>query len=512
MRNHHSKSTRGLLAGVCGALAFAGASPAGPRKAALCVGNGDACYPTIQTALDAAQDGDSIQLGVGTFAGGITITKSIKIVGVSAAASIIDGGGPVVTIGEPGGVDQPTVSIRRVTITGGFNDSKPDSFVASGGGVWIPEAAPNSTGATVTISDSVITGNRVTTGTPLPLCSLPSGELQLCAFASGGGIASSGVLTVSNTRITNNVAGASTTSASLTSDAVGGGIRNHRRGTLVVTDSVVSENRSAVSPPYGRFAEAGGIADDGVLTVEGSVVSENVVDASTAVPSTFPFDVGQEAVGGGIRIRDTAGASATIVGTAISGNTVSSSNAEGDLQATSGGIDDDGSLLITDSTIGDNVVAATAPPSSGFLAGAVAGGLEVQGAATVRNTRISHNSVVGMSESGTANAAGGGVTSLSGNVTLERTVVTANSARAKGVGGLNIGGGFLNVIFGVGPPHLTLTDSVITANRLDASSGIASRGGGLFTADPFTGDPLAVTLTHTVIEGNKPDQCFGCGP
>jgi hypothetical protein len=512
MRNHHLKLTRGLLAGICGALAFAGASPAAPRKAALCVGLGDACYPTIQMALDAAHDGDSIQLGVGTFVGGITITKSIKLVGVSAAASIIDGGGPVVTIGQPGAVDQPTVSISRVTITGGFNNSKPDSVVPSGGGVWIPEAAANAAGATVTISDSVVTGNRVTTGNPVPLCSLPSGELQLCAFASGGGIASSGVLTVTNTRITNNVAGASASSGSLASDAVGGGIRNYRRGTLVVKDTVVTGNRSAVSPPYGRFAEAGGIADDGVLTVEDSVVSENVADASTAVPSTFPFAVGQEAVGGGIRIRETPGASATISGTAISGNTVSSSNADGDVQATSGGIDEDGSLLITDSTIDNNVVTATAPPSSGFLAGAIAGGLEVQGAVTVRNTRISHNSLVGTSENGTANAAGAGVTSLSGTVVLERTVVTANSARSTGVGGLNIGGGVLNVVFGGGLPDLTMTDSVITANRLVASPGIAPSGGGLFTADVFTGDPLPFTMTHTVIEGNKPDQCFGCGP
>jgi hypothetical protein len=227
-----SRPKRGLLAVVTvAAFVFAGASQAAsPRTATLCVGYPTGCYPTIQIALDAAHDGDVIQLGVSTIAGGITITKSIKLVGVSAAASIIEGGGPVVTIGEPDGVDEPTVSISRVTITRGLNESKPDSFIPSGGGVWIPKAAGNTIAATVTISDSVITGNRVTTGTPLPLCSLPSGQPQLCAFASGGGIGNSGALTVTNTRITNNVAGSWATSASLASDAVGGGIRNHRQG------------------------------------------------------------------------------------------------------------------------------------------------------------------------------------------------------------------------------------------------------------------------------------------
>ena len=84
-----------------------------------------------------------IEIAPGMFAGGIMIDKSVSLVGVSAAATTIEGGGPVTTIGD--GTGNLSVAISRVTITGGFNDSKPESFFgpgsfAAGGGVLIPEA------------------------------------------------------------------------------------------------------------------------------------------------------------------------------------------------------------------------------------------------------------------------------------------------------------------------------------------------------------------------------------
>jgi nitrous oxidase accessory protein NosD len=131
---------------ACGGAVFA-ARPA--LAADLCVRPPQSgCFPTIQAAVDAAHDGDTIRVGPGTFAGGVTIDKSVNVVGVSAAATRIEGGGPVVTIGTWLAPDPPTVSISGVTITGGFNDSKPEvpagpGFFAAGGGVLIqwPRAA-----------------------------------------------------------------------------------------------------------------------------------------------------------------------------------------------------------------------------------------------------------------------------------------------------------------------------------------------------------------------------------
>ena len=51
------------------------------------------------------------RIGAGTFAGGITIDKSVSLVGMSAGATTIEGGGPVITIGD--GTANPTVSIGR---------------------------------------------------------------------------------------------------------------------------------------------------------------------------------------------------------------------------------------------------------------------------------------------------------------------------------------------------------------------------------------------------------------
>ena len=470
--------------------------------AALCVGGTPGCFSTIQAAVDAAQDGDTINVGPGTFAGGITIDKGIQLVGTAAGATIIRGGGPVITIGD--GVGTPTVSLERVTITGGSNTSKPDPSFPQGGGVWIRPAAGNATGATVSIADAVISHNRVNPVRTLPpaLCGF------VCAFATGGGIENHGTLTVEDTRITDNVAGSTAADPSVASYAAGGGIWNAFQGTLVLRRSVVSGNRAAVNPPNGRNTDGGGIVNIAVLTVEDSVIGDNTSDVEASVQSSFPADVQQEANAGGLYLAG--GSSTTIRSSRISGNTVHSSNAAGDVEAEAGGIDSDGSLLLIGSTIDHNSATGTVPASSGFLVEADGGGMQVQGETTVRDSRITDNSLSVTSETGIALGSGGGVFNLSGSLTLERTVVAANSASATGVGGFNLGGGITNVLFGGGPPELTLTDSVITANRLAASDGIVSQGGGLYTADPFSGDPFPTTMTRTVIEGNQPNQCVGC--
>jgi hypothetical protein len=502
--------------GICAAVGLLAVS-VGPQPALaadLCVGGPKpGCFATLQAAIDAAQDGDTIKLAPGTYAGGITIDKSVSLVGKSAGATTIQGGGPVITIGD--GTADLTVSISRVTITGGFNDSKPESqfgsgFFAAGGGVLIQAAADNTIGATVTISDSVISGNRVTAGPPQPICGNP------CSFASGGGIANWGTLTVTHTRIDDNVAGSTPTSGGLATDARGGGIWNSGVGVVMLRRSFVTGNRSAVSAANGRFAEGGGINDDGTLTIADSVIDDNACDASTAVPNTFPLEM-QAAVGGGIRITDWPGANATITGTTISNNDAASTNVGGDASANSGGLDVDGSLLLVDSRVDHNTVRTSVPPSSGNLASAAFAGIEVQGAATIRNTSVSGNRAAAVSATGPAIGAGVGIANLSGQVTLERTRVIGNRGSYQGgvglpffVGGGINGGGILNTDFGGGPPVLTISDSVVTANELTTTTDITPRGGGIFSANVFTGDPIPFTLTRTLIAGNKPDQCVGC--
>ena len=168
---------------VCVAtLAITGASlPASSAGAggSLCVDpNMTNCFTTIQAALTAAHDGDTIDVAAGTYAGPITIDKNIQLAGAGAAATIIRGGGPVVTIGDLTGRATPTVSVGGVTITGGLTtgSSRGGTAIASGGGVFIPGPdTGNATAATVSIDDSVISGNRANILTVVPSDAFPCG-------------------------------------------------------------------------------------------------------------------------------------------------------------------------------------------------------------------------------------------------------------------------------------------------------------------------------------------------
>ena len=160
---------------LLGSAVMSAAAPAAPT-ADLCVGGSRAASPRSRPRSTRPRTATRSGSAPGTFAGGITIDKSVSLVGVSAGATTIEGGGPVITIGDRH--RRPTVSISAVTITGGFNDSKPESqfgpgFFTAGGGVLIPAAADHTIGATVTIADSVISGNRVTAGPPQPVCGTP---------------------------------------------------------------------------------------------------------------------------------------------------------------------------------------------------------------------------------------------------------------------------------------------------------------------------------------------------
>ncbi len=492
-----------LVLAMC--LLFGGT--AGPASAAdLCVG-GSGCFATLQGAVSAAHDGDTIHVGRGTFAGGVTIDKSVEVVGAGSHSTIIAGGGPVLTIFREPDPENLSVSIRGVMITGGVNDSEPDPEVTFGGGVWIPvkqlPAPPfNGTGATVAIADSVITGNTVTSRTfipPGPFCGS-----HACGFNTGGGIDNGGVLTLTNTRITNNTAGSTASLATVASGVSGGGIVNRLSSTLVMQHSVVSGNRAEVSQPNGQSAGAGGVSSRGVLTIEDSVVSDN----STKVSGSSPGDDAQESFAGGLLIEGNGGRTATISRTVVGGNRAVTEvdRTEALSIAFGGGILAEAPLLLERMMVTDNFVRAVA----GGDAVSDGGGIEiVETEVTIRDSLIARNAVFAEAERA-ALPVGGGIANA-GDLTVERTLVLKNRARASGAGGLlpfgepsaARGGGIWNGSFGGPPPTLTLTKSAIVGNTLEAPSGFVVSGGGLSTVTP-------VTLTKTTIAGNKPDQCSGC--
>ncbi len=66
-----------IVAALVALIAIASGSAAS-HGTVRCVG-GPHCYTSIQAAVDAAADGDTIAVGRGTFAGGVTITKSVAL-------------------------------------------------------------------------------------------------------------------------------------------------------------------------------------------------------------------------------------------------------------------------------------------------------------------------------------------------------------------------------------------------------------------------------------------------
>jgi hypothetical protein len=483
----------------------------------LCVGAKPPCFASLQAAIDAAQDGDIVHVGPGTFAGGVTIARSIDVVGSGGGTTTISGGGPVVTIGLAGAATQPSVRLTGLTITGGLNTSGPKAL---GGGVAVLS------GASLTLTDSTVSDNHVAPATNEP-SSLSCGSLCPHALASGAGIDNAGTATLKGVAVTNNVAG-----GPITSDADGGGIMNEFGATLVVRDSLVAGNAARAVLPYGRFAEAGGIFSrrGSSLTVVGSSVSGNTAELSTAFSSAVTG-----AQTGGIKLAGDDTTTGTIRDSHIDGNSVLATSTGGELFAFAGGIDDDGSLVLVGSTVDDNRVDASSNRDM-FVDG---GGLEVEGSDTIDGTRVAGNSVTAHASEGIASAQGGGVSaagdspvsvrdSFIGDNTAQSTAtagtavvqgggilnasgldvrdstISGNTGKAAGPSGTDQGGGIWNGDLDYGLPiQLALRDVMVSDNTLIGTPGISLQGGGVFTAFP-------VTLRDSLLDGNIPDQCFGC--
>lgn len=548
--------TRALATGLGLALTCSLLSGASALAATRCVGSGPGCQRTLQAALDASHDGDTIKVSPGTFAGGVTIAKSVTVVGAGAGATTIRGGGPVVTVGASGDATPPVVTIAGVKITGGRTSSRSpifdgpgETFEARGGGVAIPPAPGFVKGATVTIKDAVISGNRaVPTTSVLPASPDEESFWPHCpggfcpsAGGFGGGIDNWGDLRITRSVVRDNEAG-----GPVASDAAGGGVWS-LFGTLTIVDSVLAGNRAVVHAPNGRFAEGGAVlvetgsgafsmrdtvvrdnradldsnlppsADNGLIevqshaagilvadgiptTIERSVFAGNDVTASDPVGEPLAFDSALQVLDSPLTMRDTL----------ISGNTVRSDTLTTEDVAPAGtAVEMDGGGTLDRVHIVGN--AATIKTTDGLAS--ASNGLAVYDdfnesspdQATVTDSVIAGNTALAKSDHGDAAIVGVGVLNNS-LLELDRTAVSFNSGRATGAGGSAQGGGIWNGVLLTGPPvELTLDHSLVTGNSLFGSPGIERSGGGLYTTEP-------VVRRHTLIAGNAPDQCSGCEP
>ncbi|HWQ19302.1 MAG TPA: hypothetical protein VN455_05940 [Methanotrichaceae archaeon] len=200
----------------------------------------------IQSAVNAAWDGDSISLGPGVYKENVVIDKSLSIYGSGPGRTVVDGGAkaPVFTIGPSGKVVLSGMTIRNGDAS--INDI--------GGGIY-------NKGQT-TVTNCEITGNR--------------------AYYGAGIGNDGGLMSVVNSRITGNRA-----------ESSGGGILNNDYSTMTVTDSYITDNIGTnsgggftnwgtitaknihVSGNSASFYNGGGAANGGKMTVTGSEFTNN---------------------------------------------------------------------------------------------------------------------------------------------------------------------------------------------------------------------------------------------
>ena len=163
--------------------------------------------------------------------------------------------------------------------------------------------------------------------------------------------------------------------------------------------------------------------------------------------------------------------------------TIRHGNADGE----GGGINNAGTLTLTNSTVRDNTA----------LAG---GGIFNQGTLTLTNSTVSGNAAPG----------GGGIHNL-GTLFLNRSTISDNTALA--------GGGIFNDVDG----ELTITNSTVGDNTAQAGGGIWNQGTVALGNSTLSGNSaeggggisnatfgVAISLVNTVLAGNTADSGLDC--
>jgi hypothetical protein len=287
----------------------------------------------------------------------------------------------------------------------------------------------------------------------------------------GGGILNGGRLTVNRSEITRNTATATGGSAA------GAGVENFAGARLALNSVRVTHNTDR-----GEFGAGGGIQNSGTATVTRSVISFNSATGRLLTD------------GGGIDNED----SMVLSDSLVTNNAVAVTTAGP--AVIGGGINNTfGTLTVMRSQVTRNT--ATAPSTGSAASQAEGGGIGNSHVLSMESSSIDGNTATTNGQNGSA--IGGGIFSAIGNVppqvTLERTSVSGNAARCSGAGCLAAGGGIWNL----GPS--TTDHSSVSRNTVTATGqGGRALGGGIFTTT------INVVLKRTELAGDAA-HCFNAG-
>ena len=379
-------------------------------------------------------------------------------------------GGPITVVGAGAGdtaLAQPgedrvldvaagaVVSLSGVTVTGG------DVKGADGADGTDAEAGPPATPATagevggeaagggirnagdLTLTDVVVTGNRVTAGDGGDGGGDPAaipGHGGVGGEARGGGIENSGRLRLVRAEVAENVAeagrggvdgvgpGGVVLGGAVGGVAGGGGIANTGSGVTAVVDSTVRDNRvvggegggpAALLPSNGGRGGGGGLGSNGGrVTVTGSTFTGNVArgGASAGFSGGFAGGGGLATLGAPLVVRDS-----TVAGNRAAGGVYPAGASTG----TGGGIWTDDTVTLEQVTLVGNVASASAdgvsPTGEGGNVGLLGGRADVRGVLIADGRGAPSNCW------GTLTAHGGNVeeSAGAGDCGLEQTVADA---------------------------------------------------------------------------------------
>lgn len=401
-----------------------------------------------------------------TFAGGIAM---IALASALPAVSDTDGltvdGDDSVTISGNGsyyifgtGNSGAELTLQDLVLTSGgegaiFNNGSltlNSSLVQNSNNTSDGGAVANFDSGTATISDTTFNGNSSLSG-------------------SGGAISNEGMMTITNSDVTGNSA-----------QMNGGGISNAGGGTLTLNSSTVSNGNAG--------ANGGGIANElGTVTLNDSTVTLSMAQFGAGV-----FNAQSST----LHIQQ-----ASHVDSNTSGNNA-------------GGIANQGTLTVTDSTVNSN--------KAGFGAG-----INSRGSVTLTNSTVNQNE---------ASNSGGGIEFAAGTLNVISSEISDNTATNDGgalnsgdLGGLisftdstlagNSAGGNGGAIYSVVPGttvtflRSTVNDNIAVVGgggiRSDAgtlelvnstvSHNSAQFGGGLYSGDQNTTDLTNVTITANIV-------------
>jgi hypothetical protein len=351
---------------------------------------------------------------------------------------------------------------------------------ASGGGIF------NRRDATLTLVRTTVINNTAN-----------GGASSFLSDAEGGGIVSSGILSLTDAVVSGNIANAGPVTAdrSATSSGAGGGLMI-MGGTVTVANSFFLDNTantasaSATNLQSGLVdvrGEGGGIFNQGALTVTTTAFSGNVANSGSA---TGGFVATVTGYGGAI---DNHGSPLTATGLGVTDNIANAGSARTAARGLGGGISGSGQITVESSLVDGNIANA----GSAFAIDAQGGGIYDQSALELTGTDVTNNTV----NSGTAHvlsASGGGLWVAGGTITSSNVSFDiVNSGSGIPLMYLYAGG-----IYDRG--RLTVTDSFVTYNNINtdptSGQGLGSfaTGGGMFVDGPTA----FVTLNDTSMAAN----------